>query len=419
MSGNRYIASINGHQFDASTVEDGFDVSIVKHTYPDRAGAKLENLGLDARPITLNTYWMNDKYEDHKGFLADLYKSNLSDLIHPVYGTITGHVQSAHVHHDDGINYCEIQITFLEDSAQLSIPAASFDIAASTEALFQQATQEQIELAGKSLLSAVHGLQAAVENGISSFEGKMANMALPADSIISAIEYGTTLPGRLVGAAANCVARYAAAHKIITQSPVAFFNSLDQAYRKLSQSIGSFSASSGSPSIEGAAQTVLIRHFGLAAAGQLCLQAAYVFESEESDRNKMRNMENIPAFDSLGNYVTRDPIPQIMNIRELEHISYIVRKFTQERLGVYGVSDPAATREVPSLKAMCAALLSYVSMVKMEMETIVTVDVDPPMPLHMICLRHGLSYAMAERILSINTIENPNCVSGRINIYVS
>ena len=108
-----------------------------------------------------------------------------------------------------------------------------------------------------------------------------------------------------------------------------------------------------------------------------------------------------------------------MNAREIDHVLYLIRKFCQERIGVYGSNDPTATREVPSLKAMCSAILAYVETVKLEMEAIVTIDVDPPMPLHMVCLREGLPYAMAERILSINSIGNSNAVSGKINIYVS
>ena len=158
---------------------------------------------------------------------------------------------------------------------------------------------------------------------------------------------------------------------------------------------------------------------GLAAAQQHCLQAAYVFESEETGRNTIRKWEKATAFDSQGNYVPQEPMPQIMNAREIDHVLYLIRKFCQERIGVYGSNDPTATREVPSLKAMCSAILAYVETVKLEMEAIVTIDVDPPMPLHMVCLREGLPYAMAERILSINSIGNSNAVSGKMNIYVS
>jgi hypothetical protein len=419
MPSDRFIATINGYTMKVSTVDDGFEASIVQHLYMNRPGAKLENLGLNARSITVNSYWNRENYEDHKGFLNGLYKGDLSEFIHPNYGTIIGHVQSAHVHHDDGINYCEIQITFIEDSSQLSVPSASADISASTEELFQQATQEQIVLAGTSLLGAVHSIQAAVENGIAAFEGVMQNVALPADALVSAIDYGTSLPGRLVGSVANCVARYATAYKTLVQSPVAFFNSIDLGYRKLMQSIDSFSISSGSPSVDGTAKTILAQHLGLAAAQQHCLQAAYVFESEETGRNTIRKWEKATAFDSQGNYVPQEPMPQIMNAREIDHVLYLIRKFCQERIGVYGSNDPTATREVPSLKAMCSAILAYVETVKLEMEAIVTIDVDPPMPLHMVCLREGLPYAMAERILSINSIGNSNAVSGKINIYVS
>jgi hypothetical protein len=41
------------------------------------------------------------------------------------------------------------------------------------------------------------------------------------------------------------------------------------------------------------------------------------------------------------------------------------------------------------------------------------------MPLHLVCLRYGLPYTAAERLLTINSIVNPNRVAGEVNVYAA
>ncbi len=46
------------------------------------------------------------------------------------------------------------------------------------------------------------------------------------------------------------------------------------------------------------------------------------------------------------------------------------------------------------------------------------VSIDNNMPLHLICLKYGLSYNDAEQLMGINHIPHPNFVSGEVNVYV-
>ena len=66
---------------------------------------------------------------------------------------------------------------------------------------------------------------------------------------------------------------------------------------------------------------------------------------------------------------------------------------------------------------MGRTLLEHVGTIKLEREKILTVVLDNPMPLHLVCLRYGLPYNYAERLSSINTIPQPNFTDGEVSIY--
>jgi hypothetical protein len=75
-------------------------------------------------------------------------------------------------------------------------------------------------------------------------------------------------------------------------------------------------------------------------------------------------------------------------------------------------------RDMDDLKKMAAALLTQVNTVRLEREKMVTVTLDNPLPLHLVCLKYGLPYADAERLIKVNRIARPNAVSGEVSIYV-
>ena len=66
---------------------------------------------------------------------------------------------------------------------------------------------------------------------------------------------------------------------------------------------------------------------------------------------------------------------------------------------------------------MAKDLLTHVYSVKLESESIQTVQIVNPLPIHLVCLYFGLPYNYAQRILAINTVANPNAISGALRIY--
>lgn len=99
----------------------------------------------------------------------------------------------------------------------------------------------------------------------------------------------------------------------------------------------------------------------------------------------------------------------MLNIREIEESLAIARGYIQEAI--------ETSRGITPLKDMAAVLLNHANDIKIERENIIKVEVDIPLPLHLICLKYGLPYNYAERIHSINNCKHPNFVSGEISIY--
>jgi hypothetical protein len=98
-----------------------------------------------------------------------------------------------------------------------------------------------------------------------------------------------------------------------------------------------------------------------------------------------------------------------MNINELESTLAIVRARIEAAI--------ETGRDMDTLKIMAAALLTQVNSVRLEREKMIAVTLDNPMPLHLVCLRYGLPYTDAERLVNVNNIPQPNFTSGEIKVY--
>ncbi len=352
----RFPISIDGNHIEAiERVSDDIESAIVSHVFLNKNGAQLENMGQTGRRIELRTFWNGPNYEAHKAFLRDRQKPNMSELMHPFYGPMFGMVKSSRVVHDDSVNFCEIDVLFLEDNTDLATftpaPATSTE---SIEQSFLTGQAQQISMAASSLRGALHSLTALVEQGVTTLEGTLSTVELAADAVVATVEYGTSLPERLVGAASNCAARLAAARAAVIQSPVALINGLCGAYRIMRATMQALPQNAvltvgASAEVNAQAGIILGRQFGLAAAQQLCLVAAAAYDAEEQGRNAVRQAEAADPWDMEGNYTAPPAVPDIMNVRDLENSLAMVRQFCQEQLGVYGVSDPLASREAPAI----------------------------------------------------------------------
>jgi len=67
---------------------------------------------------------------------------------------------------------------------------------------------------------------------------------------------------------------------------------------------------------------------------------------------------------------------------------------------------------------MALQLQEHVGTIKLERDRIVSISLDNALPLHLVCLRQGLPYAYAERLLSINELPHPSFAQGEVSVYV-
>jgi prophage DNA circulation protein len=221
----------------------------------------------------------------------------------------------------------------------------------------------------------------------------MTTISNPANSIIATVDYGTSLPGRIIGSIANTIERYAEAAAAIEAAPSQFIASVMAGVNALKVSAAP-----------------LARFIQSNAAMLLSVRVAYLYDADETQRQRARKLEKVPAWDFLGNYVKPEETGAIMTSTELE------RSLAQTRVEVQKALDES--REMNVLPQIARLLLYHVNQIKLEVEKIIVVDVASPTPLHMLCLRYGLPYTYAERVLAINPqIANPSFVEGTIRIY--
>jgi hypothetical protein len=247
-----------------------------------------------------------------------------------------------------------------------------------------------------------------IDDDLAMFSATANEIMQPVNSLVATITYATTIPGRLIGTLTRCVERVARLYDSATTAPSRFLANLDFAFNKLITATAGLPGNTTTASQN--ARAIVIKHLRLACAQRLALESAYCYATDEQQRQQIRQIEKLESFDILGRYLAPSAVNPIMNLRDLETTLATSRTWLQE-----GVT---AARSMQSLKDLALDLLTHVSSVKLEREKIITITIDNPMPLHLICLRYGLPYNYADRIRSINPLmANPNAVSGDVQIY--
>jgi len=426
-----YAAKLDAFDLEIEQIDDEIDIAIVRHEYPYKNGALLENLGQKARSIRFRCYFWDDgagheTYDLHEELLAHLEGQEIFELVHPKYGPLRGSVEAIHINHDDRQRTATLDIMFVHGAIEDSDDTAHEDIESSAEEAYTAGIDEQQDvfsgdvaaelgpesgsILGKVLdpemgiveqfsgiTTQARNYLKTVEVYVSTLEGTLNAVANPANGLVSIINYGTTLPGRVIGSVARCIERYAVLADGLRTAPARFVDNLSSALDSLAAVSGNF------------AKTTRI-----GGAAHIALQTAYCYKDDEERRAVRKRAEGLPAFDALGNYTAPEfsaEDTQPMTVRELEASLAAVRGVLQDAVEL--------SRENSSLKQQALQLQTHVNTIKLEREKITMVQLDNTLPLHLVCLRYGLPYSAAERLLTINDIRNPNEVSGEVAIYVS
>lgn len=126
-------ASFRGVKFDVVKVDDTADFALVKHSYPYQNGADVEQMGREARGVSVEAVFYGDDYEMRlKNFtdrldgvdpaVAAFDESFKTDplggwLIHPVFGAMLVQVGRYAIHHEaEAVDEATVSIEFVEST---------------------------------------------------------------------------------------------------------------------------------------------------------------------------------------------------------------------------------------------------------------------------------------------------------------
>jgi prophage DNA circulation protein len=417
---------------EMETIDDTFEKAIAKYDYPYADGADLEDMGEKAHTIKIRAYFYDDVdknssgYDDHILLLNNLTDKGLVPFDHPKYGLMQGKIESISVHHDDEARCAELDISFVEQMRGVIETLDLPPVKSSLEEAYiaGQSAQEnklgadlkkalaacdagavtKILDAGQGLLAQVQEYTAktrsfvgTVEGYISTAEATVSQITSPINSLQATIQYSLTLPGRILGSIAGAVEKTALLYQTIDNYPALFLGNLRNAFDGLSsafQDFGKKDPSSPAP----APADLMTTHLQIACAQRLALEAAGIYDAEET------------AFKE------GDPDFQILTIGEFEQTLASVRDVIETAVENARAGE-GSDDLVSSLKTMAEALLIHVNKIRLEREKMMQVTLDNPMPLHIVCLKYGLSYTDAERLLKVNRIRNPNFTDGEVFVY--
>lgn len=416
-----YTASIAGIQLDIETLQDSWEKAVSISEIPYKNGALLDDLGLKARRIKVRCYFYEESYETHKEFLESLKSPGPVEMVHPKYGIIRGMIETVDVRHDERQRTAEIDLGFVEELSGTIEYTRRPDVKSETaDAYVRGVTQARDAFADAALadlgaegwticnaaldasssaFSQLTGLSAGarrwvkdIDRFVAGMEAVMVDVANPANSLISSIRLGTDLPGRVVGAVARTAERYSILYQSIRSMPEKFMQNLSDAALDLAQRLG--------------CERDVCTGFSLRAG----LGLGQIYHDDEALRDRARALETARSFNARGEYIKPEPTPELLDIGQIEQSLAAANGMIQEAV--------AMSRSVQALKDMAAILTDHALRIKIESERLTTVYVANETPLHLICLRRGLPYNYAERLVRVNDIPYPNQVKGEVKVYV-
>ncbi len=225
-----------------------------------------------------------------------------------------------------------------------------------------------------------------------------ADVANPANSLIATINYATDLPGVVIGTIAQTIERYACLFNTAEAAPSRFLDNLQNAIDDL---VATVTDSCGSDYGD---------YVTVSGAQWMAVELATVLADDAEVASELEAANSQPSFSATGELLKADPSPDLpLTVNEIETSLAIVNTSLAAALHV--------AREMTSLSSMARTLIEHVSDVKVNRDKVKAVEITSAMPLHLVCLKYGLPYNDAERLLALNRIRHPNFVSGEVLVY--
>jgi len=420
---NSLPARLDHFPLDIEDIGDEFDKAVAIYEHPVSDGIGIDDMGMNARAIRFRCYFLNERYVLLKPFLAHVTtRDRICSLRHPAFGLIKGMVRKVSVRHDDRISTAELDIDFVEWNSTAGLSSSILAVVSAAQAAYRTGIASAIQTVGVSISAVVGAAEASnmmftelsegnallqysglsragrllvgsIDTAVSTVQGLVSTIDNPTNSILLTVDFGLTLPGRIIEACAQCVERQAEAIRNVIQTPAEFASNYGAALLDLRTAVPEFGT-----------------YLACMGALQGSLTLADLYDADEQSRQTLITQEKSAAFDIEGNLVRTDPPPAVATIDDLERSLASMRQTIQAAVDLDRSND--------SLKESARALLRHINTVKLERERMLSVTITSTMPLHVLCLRYGLPYATAQRILALNpSIMNPTFVEGDVRIY--
>ncbi len=115
---NLLEASLDDFVFDCLATDDKFTRAHAVHSYPYMNGAELEDMGLDAVPISISAIFFGDGYETQlQNFLTICRKPGFRNLVHPVFGVVQVLLAEFAIHHEaDNVDQASVSLSFIQNT---------------------------------------------------------------------------------------------------------------------------------------------------------------------------------------------------------------------------------------------------------------------------------------------------------------
>jgi len=418
-------ASLNNISLELETISDSFNKAIAKRHIPFCDDTYLTDMGLKERRIRLRCYFWSDTYEKHKELLALLWGNTDFELNHPEYGLLKGKIESVDVRDDDRLNTAEIDLNFVVGKSKRP-ELSSMDIEGESEELYVSGVKEiqkdyRANLVAGSVLpveiidtvldpekatileqmpvtldSPGRTYIKQIDAMLEMFDSSVAAVPSPMNSLVPDINFATGIPGRVIKIMAGFADKQILIYDTLRSSPDRFVSSMKNG---LSQFAGMLPDTANEKSYTSLTALSASKELGL------------VYAEDEVKRSKKKRLESVKVFDDLGRMKNIEQVEHPMHVREVEKTLFAVREMNEA-----AITD---NREIESLKLLSDKLLDHVVKIKLDREKIIRIEVDNETPLHLVCLKYGLPYQAADRIMLINRIKHPSFTRGGIDIYES
>jgi len=429
----KFTAKLDRFILIGKDITDEFPVNIAEYSFPFQDGSALENMGNDARVVRFEANFRRETYDDHYDFLTLATSGLIYEFVHPVYGPMNGRVKSPTVTTKAGENdWVVIRFVFVQELIGLETEP-DIDIVSSSETAYTDGQDQNMQsyesaavatmpLDGKEVMSTdldpdksiveqilnistlTRRKMADLDRMIGVLDLWESNIITPIDSIVNLIDYGTKLPGRVIGSCARVAERVSTLKRTTEGFPSTFVTSLTNNISGLKQSLKIVSK-------EDSTYDSVVQSLDIAAAQSAGVHTSYLYSDDEELQGEFEKNINLNSFDGLGNRILTVDNPDLLNQNELENSLYLVRELLD-------IAFQYNREFLQANKEMALSLYKHVSNVKLTRDLIFEIDLkNNIIPVHVLCNQYGLSHRYIDKIININNIENPTFVTGKVNMY--